>query len=816
MKDRARLVIIGAGIVGCSTAYWLARLGWSDVLVIDAGSLPRAGGSTSHAPGGVHATNPSRTMSRLAKDSLELFGELSWRGEPCFNPVGGLELATSEARWRDLRRKLGFARAYGIEAQLLSPQEAKRLSPLLDESRILGAFCTPGDGIVRPVDACAAMADFATKAGLRFHGETEVTGIEVEGSKLVAVRTNRGRIACDMVLCAAGIWGPLIGRMAGVTIPLQPCQHLYAETEPIPELAGEMRDAIHPLIRHQDEAIYLRQRGERYGIGSYRHEPLLVEPEQMRKPSVAAGMPSVMNFTPEHFCSAERAVKEIFPAVGRAPLEHCMNGLFSFTPDGFPLLGPSLEVRGLWIGEAVWITHAGGAGKALAHWMVEGDPALDIHEADVNRFHRHQMTRAYIRRRSAQQYREVYDIIHPLQQVDEPRGLRRTPFHPRLVTMGAVFFESAGWERPHWLESNAGLLERNDRFGRDDWAARQWSPIQGAEHRHVREHVALFDLTPFTKIEVEGPGALAFLQRLACNDVSQPRGKVVYTAMLNRHAGIMCDLTVTRLAADRFLVVTGGAIGMHDLAWMRSHAPEDGSVRITDVSTAWCTLGLWGPKARDVLQAVTEDDVSGAGLPYYSAKEITVGYVPALAFRVSYVGELGFEIYAPAECGLELWDRLWQAGQDHLMIAAGIGALDSLRLEKGYRLWGADIDSESNPFETGLDWAVRLNKSEFIGRAAAERIRAQGVKRRLCCMTLDRPDVALMGKEPIFAGGTPVGYVTSTNYGYSIGKQIAYGYLPGDHAKEGAKVEIEYFGERHSAIVASEPLFDPRGRRLRS
>jgi dimethylglycine oxidase len=816
MKDRARLVIIGAGIVGCSTAYWLARLGWSDVLVVDAGPLPRTGGSTSHAPGGMHAVNPSRLMTRLAMQTRELFGELSWQDRPCFKRVGGLELATSAARWHDLHRKQGLARAYGVEANLLSPQETKRLSPLLDESKILGAFYTPDDGIVQAVDACAAMADFATKAGLRFAGGTEVTGIETAGGKVAAVLTSRGRIACEAVLCAAGIWGPLIGKMAGIPMPLQPCQHLYARTAPIPELAGETRDAVHPLVRHQDASMYLRQHADRYGIGSYRHEPLPVEPEQIRKHADADGMPSVTSFTPEHFEEAARAVRELFPAIGRAQLAESINGLFSFTPDGFPILGPSLEIRGFWAGEAVWITHAGGAGKALAHWLVEGDPGLDVHEADVNRFHKHQTTPAYVRRRSTQQYREVYDIIHPLRQMDEPRGLRRTPFHQRFETMGAAFFESAGWERPQWLESNAGLLDRNDLFGRDIWAARNWSPIQGAEHRHVREHVALFDLTPFTKIEVKGPGAAAFLQRLACNDVDRPPGRVVYTAMLNRHAGIMCDLTVTRLAPERFLVVTAGAIGMHDLAWIRRNAPDDGSVEVADVSTAWCTLGLWGPKARAVLQAVTGEDVGNGALPYFGAKEITIGYVPALALRVSYVGEQGFEIYAPSECGLELWDRLWQAGQEHQMIAAGAGAVDSLRLEKGYRLWGADIDPETNPFEAGLGRLVRLSKGDFIGREAAERISSQGPRRRLSCMTLDEPEVALVGKEPIVVDGKATGFVTSTNYGYSIGRQIAYGYLPSEQAKEGGKVEIEWFGSRHPATIVREPLFDPRGMRLRA
>jgi len=814
MKDSAQLVIIGAGIAGCSTAYHLAKLGWSDIVVLDAGALPRTGGSTSHAPGGVFSTLPSRTLSSFATTTIELLRSLEWEGQSCFHPVGGLELAYTAERWHDLHRKRGLARSFGIDGELVTPARAKELSPLLDQTKVLGAFYTPNDGIARPVEACAAMAEQAERQGVIFIGDTEVSGIEVRNRRVAAVESSRGRIRCEMVLCAVGIWGPLIGRMAGVPIPIQPMQHIYAKTEPLPELKGEPDEVVHPLVRHQDSSLYIRQHGERYGIGTYRHEPLPVEPEAIAKHKDAKGMPSVLPFTRQHFAPVERALKELYPAVARAGIAEAFNGMFSFTPDGFPLLGESTEVKGFWVGEAVWIAHAGGVGHALANWIATGDPEIDLHECDINRLHRHQLTRPYLRRRALQQYREFYDVVHPLAPIEEPRGLRRTPFHGRLETMGAVFLESAGWERPQWLESNAGLLDRRNLPTRDGWAARHWSPIEGAEHRHVREQVALFDLTPFAKIEVTGPGALGLLQRLGSNDVDRPVGQVTYSLMLNRHAGILSDLTVTRLGPDRFLVVAGGAGGMRDLAWIRAHA-DGHDASVVDVSAQYCTLGLWGPKAPAVLETATRDDISNKALPSYRASDITIGYVPALALRVSYVGEGGFEIYAPTECGPELWDRLWQAGEAHQIIAAGNGALDSLRLERGRRLWGADIDPDTNPYEAGLGRVVRLAKDDFIGREAAERIKTEGPARTLCCMTLDEPDAVLMGKEPISADGQVLGYVTSTNYGYTVGKQIAYGYLPAARARPGEKIEIEYFGRRRPATIAREPLLDADGRRPR-
>ncbi|MHB8732951.1 MAG: GcvT family protein [bacterium] len=809
MREHARLVIIGAGIVGCSAAYHLARKGWRDIVVLDQGPLFETGGSTSHAPGLVFQTNPSRTMTDLAKRTVALYSRLGGDGEPCFYPAGSMEVATTPARWEELTRRRGLGKSWGLEGALLSPGDARNRLPLLDESKIAGAYYVPNDGIAKAVRACERMAGAVEGRGVTFHGETTVTAIDVDGGRVRGVTTPRGSIAAEQVLICAGIWGPQVGRLAGITVPLAPMQHLYVRTAPLPELTGETRDVAHPILRHQDRSMYFRQHADCYGFGSYRHEPLPVEPDAIPRPAI-------MPFTPEHFAAAEEAAGDLLPALRRAEATYRINGLFSFTADGFPLLGEAAAVRGLWIAEAIWITHAGGVGQVVAEWMAEGDPGLDLHECDLSRFPAHAFTPAYVRARAVQQYREVYDIVHPLQQMEQPRGLRVSPFYRRQVEQGAVFFETAGWERPQWFAANERLPDAQRVPNRTGWEAREWSPIQGAEHLATRRAAALFDLTPFTKIEVAGSGALGFLEGLCANKIDHPAGRVVYTSMLNHRGGIMCDLTVTRLDRDRFLILTGGAVGPRDLAWIRGHAPGDGTVRVDDVTSMYCGVGLWGPSARAVLSAVCTEPLSNEAFPYFAARAITIATIPALALRVSYVGELGWEIYARTEYGLRMWDTLWEAGRPHGLVPLGVGAFDSLRLEKGYRLWGADITGEDNPLEAGLGFAVKFGKDEFLGREALLRIKTQGPARKLCCLTFDEAGRVVLGKEPILDGDRVIGYVTSANYGYTVGRGIAYGYLPPTHAAPGAPVEVEYFGARHRATVTNEPLYDPKGLRLRS
>ena len=817
VQKRARAVIIGAGIAGCSVAYHLTKLGWRDLVVVEQGPLFETGGSTSHAPGLVFQINPSKTMTALAKYTAQLWSGMELGGAPCAKTVGSLEVAWTPERLTDLKRKAGYGLSWGIEARLLSPVEARGLFPMLSD-RILGALHVPSDIQTKATRPAEAMAREAERNGAAFHGGVEVTGFGMDNGRITAVHTTHGEIATDLVVAATGIWAPTVGGLAGVPIPLSPMQHLYAVTIPVPELAGATEEISLPILRHQDAATYFRQHGEAIGIGSYRHEPLLVDAADILSHEEAPVAPAEMPFTPSHFEASMTAAGDVFPALKGVGLARKFNGLFSFTTDGFPVLGESPQVKGFWSAQAVWITHAAGVGRAVAEWIVNGEPTLDLRECDIRRFCPHALSRRYVRARAAQQYREVYDIIHPRQQMDDPRNLRLTPFHVRQKELGAVFFENAGWERPQWYEANAGLLDALDVTGasRSGWAAREWSPTVAAEHAATRERVAMFDMTPFAKFELAGPGALAALQRLAANQMNKPVGAIAYTSMLTPQGGIKCDLTVTRLGEERFMIVTGGAMGLHDLDWIRSHLPDDGAVSVADVSSGRCCVGLWGPRARDLLSRVCESDVSDAGFPYMTAKPIMIAEVPALALRISYVGELGWEIYAPAEHGLRLWDTLWEAGLPLGVIAAGGGAFDSLRLEKGYRLWGADIHTEYDPYEAGLGFAVRMQKGDFVGRERLRERRAQGQTRRLCCMTLNAHDAVVMGKEPIMDGNRVLGYVTSANYGHSIGRGIVYGYLPTSHAEVGTRVDVIYFGERLPATVAKEPLYDPSGRKMKA
>ena len=817
MPKQARAVVVGAGIAGCSVAYHLTKLGWRDIVVVDQGPLFETGGSTSHAPGLVFQINPSRTMTAFAKYTVRLWSEMELEGAPCARRVGSLEVAWTPERLADLKRKAGYGLSWGVEAHVLGPEDARRLFPMLS-SRIVGALHVPSDIQTAATRPAEAMAREAARHGATFRGGVEVTGFGTANGRVTAVHTTQGSMETDLVVAAAGIWAPKVGDWAGVPIPLSPMQHLYAVTTPVAELAGASEEISLPILRHQDAATYFRQVGDAIGIGSYRHEPLLVDAADIPSLGDAPVAPAEMPFTPPHFEASMAAARDLLPGLKDAGLTRKFNGLFSFTTDGFPILGESPQVKGFWSAQAVWITHAGGIGKAVAEWIVNGEPTLDLRECDIRRFQPHALNRSYVRARAAQQYREVYDIIHPRQQMDAPRNLRLSPFHARQKELGAVFFENAGWERPQWYETNTRLLDGLEVKGasRTGWAAREWSPAVAAEHAATRSRVAMFDMTPFAKFEIMGPGALAALERLAANQMDRPVGRVTYTSMLTPSGGIKCDLTVTRLAEERFMIVTGGAMGLHDLDWICSHLPDDGSASMADVSSARCCLGLWGPHARDLLSRVCESDVSDAAFPYLAARALAIGDVPVLALRVSYVGELGWEIYAPTEQGARLWDILWEAGEPLGVIAAGGGAFDSLRLEKGYRLWGADIHTEYDPCEAGLGFAVRMNKGDFVGRSGLQERRARGGRRLLCCMTLDAPDAVVMGKEPIMDGDRALGYVTSANYGHSIGRGIAYGYLPVSHADPGRPVDIVYFGERIPATVAKEPLYDPAGRKMRT
>ncbi|MGI8650345.1 MAG: GcvT family protein [Rubrobacter sp.] len=813
MRSSAAVVIVGAGIVGCSAAEHLTRLGWRDVVVLDQGPLFEAGGSTSHAPGLVFQTNPSRTMTRLASYGVERYSELRFEGEPCFYQVGGLEVATTPERWKDLSRRHGLATSWGVEAHLLSPEECVEKSPLLDTRKLHGGLFVPSDGIAKGVRVAGAMAREAERGGAEFYGETEVTGIEIGKGRVRAVETSRGLIQTEVVLSCAGMWGPRIGRMAGAFGPmLTPMQHQYVWTTPVPGLEAVSEEADHVILRHQDHSMYFRQHGERYGVGSYRHRPMPLASDRLGRYEAGEVMPSIWDFTPEDFEGPWEESKRMLPALGGAEIERGINGLFSFTPDGGSLLGESREVKGFWMCEAVWVTHAAGAARMISEWMTDGAPSLDPSGLDVHRFDEHQRSPAYVLARSSRSFREVYDIIHPRQPMDDPRPLRTSPFYVRQRELGAYFLEASGWERPQWYAANEPLLARYDIPDRDEWGGRYWSAVVGAEHLATRERGAIFDLATLKKAEVTGPGALRFLQRLNTNDLDRPVGSVTYTPMLDEKAGVRSDITVARLGEESFRL---GLNSTRDIEWLERHLPPDGYAQVRDITSGTCCVGVWGPAARELVQGLSPDDLSNEAFGFFRARRIYVGEIPVVALRVSYVGELGWELYAPADMGLRLWDLLRKAGEPLGVIAAGRGAFEGLRLEKGYRAWGTDMTTEHDPYEAGLGFAVKPDKGDFIGRQALLKRREEGHRRKLVCLILDDPAVVLMGSEPVLSEGCPVGYVTSAGYGYSVERSIAYAWGPPELAEEGTKVEIEYFGVRHGASVASEPLFDPAMKRMR-
>ncbi|MFC5947380.1 FAD-dependent oxidoreductase [Pseudonocardia lutea] len=803
-----RVVVIGSGVVGAAVADELTRRGWTDVTVLDRGALSLPGGSSSHAPGLVFQASPSRTLARFARYTVEKLSSLDLDGQWCFNQVGGLEVATEPARVDELWRRHGYLSSVGVESTVVGPEECAALHPLVPADRVLAGLHIPTDGLAKAPRAVEAQARRAIARGARFLGEQRVVEVLRDKGRVTGARTEsaaagggRGQevFPADVVVQCTGFWGPLTGALVDLPTPLLPMAHQYARTTPVPGLRDRgAQEAVAPILRHQDRDLYFREHGERLGIGSYAHRPIPVDPANL--PTHTA-MPSSLDFTPEDWAPAFADAQALLPALQGVEVEHGFNGVFSFTADGMPLLGEHPDLRGYWVAEAVWVTHSCGVARALAEWLVDGHPSLDVHACDLNRFTEAQRAPAYVAQRAARNFVEVYDIAHPLDPPAGPRPMRTSPFQLRQQELGAVFTEIGGWERPLWFEANAGLPEVARIPGRGEWASRHWSPIAGAEALATRDRVALYDMTPLTRVEVAGAGACAFLDGLTSNEVDVAVGRVVYTLMLTEAGGVLSDLTVTRLGEELFQV---GANGEVDVDRLRRLAPPGVSVR--DVTAGTCGVGLWGPRALDVLSSVSTDDLS---FGYFRARRIHVGAVPVLALRVSYVGELGWELYTTADQGLALWDTLWAAGAGHGMVAAGRHAFTSLRLEKGYRASGVDMTSEDRPLEAGLGFAVK--PGEYPGAAAV----SAEPRRRLVPVVMDEPTDVVLGAEPVYSGDTPVGFVTSAAYGPTIDAGIAYAWLPADLAAPGTPVAVEYFGARLPGVVAAEPLFDPEGKRLR-
>jgi glycine cleavage system aminomethyltransferase T/glycine/D-amino acid oxidase-like deaminating enzyme len=806
--DHARCVIIGGGVGGASVAYHLTRLGWSDIVLVDRSEL--TSGSTFHSAGLVGQLRSSPTLTRMMVDSVATYRGLAAETgvDPGWREVGSLRLASSPERMEELRRQAGWAKAFGLPMELIGANEARGLFPLMTSHGVLGAAWLPTDGWLDPSGLTLGLAAGARAGGATILPRTRVTGVTVTRGRVHGVETERGAIRAEVVVNAAGMFGAEIGRMAGITVPIIPMAHQYLVTEPIEGVTPEL-----PQLRDPDNLVYFRAEVGGLVMGGYERNPApwsldgippdfngkLLAPDWARFEEISAG-----------------AVRRV-PAMADAGVKRLINGPEGFTPDNEFILGES-SVRGFFVAagfSAHGIAGAGGLGRQVAQWIVDGEPELDLWQMDIRRFGAQYRSPSYALARTTEVYATYYDIHYPNEERQSGRPLRLSPTYPRLVELDCAFGEKSGWERPNWFESNAAAGD--EQLRPRGWAGQHWSPAIGAESLATRNAAALFDETSFAKIEITGAGALAFLQRLCDNDLDRPVGRITYTQMLNRRGGIECDFTVTRRAEDRFFIVTGTAFGNHDIGWIRRHAPEDQDVRISDVTSALACIGLWGPLAREILARVTSDDVGNEAFPYLTAREITVGPVPVTALRVTYVGELGWELYCPMEYGLLLWDSLWQAGRPHGMLAGGYRAIDSLRLEKGYRVWSSDITPEETPYQAGLGFAVRLGKgTDFIGREALLTTREQPLDRKLACLVLDDPRSVALANEPVRVDGNVVGRVTSGGYGFAVERSIAYAYLPPGLAEVGQPTEVEVFGQWVGCTVSAEPLYDPRGERIKA
>ncbi len=675
---------------------------------------------------------------------------------------------------------------------------------------VLGAVFLPTDGWLDPSGLALALAAGARKRGAQVRTHTRIVAITTDRGRVTGVdvehRGERSHIATEVVVNAGGMFAPEIGRLAGVNVPIVPMAHEYLFTEEIPGVRPDL-----PTMRDPDNLCYFREEVGGLCMGGYERNPApwgldgipsdfngkLLEPDWPRFEEIMAG-----------------AIRRV-PAIADVGVTKMINGPEAFTPDNEFILGES-EVRGFFVAAgfcAHGIAGAGGIGRQMATWIADGEPELDLWKMDIRRFGAQYASRGYTLARTTEVYATYYDIHYPNEERLAGRPLRTSPTYPRLAALGAAFGEKSGWERPNWFESNAAAGQ--DAWRPRGWAGQHWSPAIGVEALATRNAAGIFDESSFAKIEVAGSGACGFLQTLCANDVDVEVGRIVYTSMLNRRGGIECDFTVTRLAPDRYLIVTGTAFGNHDLGWIRKHDPGDGSVMVSDVTSGRACFGLWGPRARDILASLTADDLSNEAFPYMSAQQITLGSVPVLALRVTYVGELGWELYPPTEYGLALWDTLWEAGSGQGLVAAGYRAIDALRLEKGYRVWSSDITPDETPYEGGLGFAVNLDKGDFIGRDALIRAREAGPRKRLRCLVLDDARSVALGNEPVRIGGEVVGRVTSGGYGYAVERSIAFAYLPPSVAL-GARGEVDVFGEWIGCEVVRDPIYDPSGERIRA
>jgi sarcosine dehydrogenase len=809
IPTHARCVVIGGGIVGCSVAYHLARAGWRDVVLLERDKL--TSGSTWHAAGLVGQLRTNANITQLLKNSVELYERLEAEtGQASgWKRNGGLRLACNADRMIELTRQATTARSFGLEMHLLSPAEAKELWPLMDASDLVGAAFLPTDGQANPSDITQALARGARQQGVRIVEDCAVTGFRIEHGWVTGVRIRRGEIACDAVVLCAGQWSKALGRLAGVRVPLQPVQHQYLITEPIKGVTSAL-----PTLRDPDRLIYFKEEVGGLVMGGY--EP---DPNPFAERAIPDGFAfALLDPDWDHFEQLMEQALVRVPALETAGVKQLINGPESFTPDGNFILGEAPEVQGFYVGcgfNAFGIASAGGAGRALAEWIVAGEPPMDLWPVDIRRFGLPHGDDAWVRSRTLELYGKHYTIAWPAEEHRSGRPLRRSPLYPRLQERGAVFGEKLGWERANWF-ARPGQDEPRDiySFGRPNWF-----DAVGEEHRACRERVALFDASSFAKFLLVGHDAEAALSWICANDVSHRPGRVIYTQMLNARGGIECDLTVTRLAQDAYYIVTGTGFATHDFAWIARYLPEPADARLLDVTSAFAVLPIMGPLARDLLARVTSDDVSNATLPFGRWRALGIAGAPVRALRVTYVGELGYELHVPSELALTVYDALVEAGRELGLAHAGYRAIESLRLEKGYRAWGADIGPDHTPLEAGLDFAVKLaTQQPFLGREALERQRAEGLSKQLVCFTV-APEIVLLGRETIYRDGVPVGWLGSGGFGYTIGRGIGYGYVRHPRIDRdwllAGHYQLEVATERVEATLHLAPLYDSNGSRIR-
>ncbi|MFP4072644.1 MAG: FAD-dependent oxidoreductase [Actinomycetota bacterium] len=827
----ANVVVIGAGIVGNSVVHHLAELGWRDIVQVDKGPLPNPGGSTGHASNFIFPVDHNKEMAGLTLDSQRQYEEMGVQ-----TTSGGIEVARTEARMEELRRRMTSAKAWGIESHMVTPAEIKEMVPFVDEEILLGGFYTPSVSVVDSLQAGTLMRQSAMdKGALTVSPNTEVLDIETERGRVKAVVTDRGRVETDHVVVACGVWSPRIAAMAGATIPLTPAVHQMIDVGPLEVLQATGNEIGYPIIRDMDTFCYERQTAGSMEVGSYAHRPIFHHPDTIPSIDEARLSPTELPLTQDDFDPQLEQAIELMPMLGDAEMRYGINGLLSLTPDASPLVGET-EVRNLWSCAAIWIKEGPGTGRALAEWMTQGYPEIDPHGSDVARFYEYQRTEAHTLARCHEHFNKTYGIVHPREQWESERNIRTSPFYPATSALGAVYHEAGGWERPQWYDSNADLMDRyRDQIPErpHEWDSRWWSPIQNAEHLAMREGVGMIDLTAFAIFDVTGPGVVDYIEKMTVNKCDVPVGRAVYTPLLTAEGGFRADLTVMRIGEDHYRIISGGSDGPRDSQWFRYHLPEDGSVHFEDKTSTFCTVGVWGPKARELMSRVTTDDISNDALPFGHTKAVHIGSIPARLFRISYVGEFGFEVYTTMQHGLALWNRIYEAGEDLGVIPVGGGVYGtSGRLEKGYRLMGAELESEYNPVEAGLD-RPKVKSAEFIGKEAYLDAREEEPAAILCTLTMEdhtssdgiarfptggnEPILTTDGERIVDSKGR-VSRVTSAGAGPSVGKYLLMAYLPPDYAVEGTDLQVMYMNDLFPvkvAVAGSTPLFDPDNERMK-